>query len=298
VTAFPHVERLREAVRAGFPFRTDHVERAAAAFGESWMAELEDLLMRMFPEPAALERAAKGYCAFVLDGMLLMKRFEKEGAYVGKTYDEAAREVYHNAEYMSDLYLPGNLLSHYLWLHHYRQLVFFRNSLGFDLRASDDPRFYDVGIGTGFYSRVLLAAAPLARGIGFDVSEFSVAYARQQLERFGCADRYEFRLADVTRDEVEAPAPFLICVEVLEHLEDPPALLRVLRRMLAPGGKGLITAAITAPNADHIYLYRDAEEVHRQLRDAGFRLEQGFVAAAYRPRGSEPVPTVAAFVVT
>ena len=85
---------------------------------------------------------------------------------------------------------------------------------------------------------------------------------------------------------------------MLEHLEEPVALLRALRAMLVPGGKAFITAAINAPNADHIYLYRNQEEVLAQLESAGFCLEQGFVAAAYRPRGNEPVPAIAAFIVT
>jgi SAM-dependent methyltransferase len=293
-----HVERLRAALRAGFPFRAEHIERATAAFGEAWASELEDLLARMFPAGDGLEQAARGYCDFVLDGMRLMKRFERDGVYAAKSYDEAAHEVYHNRAYMLDLYLPGNLLSHYLWPHHWRQLVFFRNSFLADLRASDDPRFADVGVGTGFYSRILLDGARAARGRGYDVSEFSLEYAARQAAAFDCAERYELRRADVIAAPPSETVPFLTCVEVLEHLEDPPAMLRALRAMLAPGGKAFITAALNAPNVDHIYLYRDVEEVHRHVRAAGFRLEQGFVAAAYRPRGDEPVPAVAALIVT
>lgn len=295
---YERIERLRAALRAGFPFRAEHIERATAAFGTAWVAELDDLLTRMFPHADGLERAAKGYCDFVLDGMRLMKRFERDGRYAEKTYDQAASEVYHNRAYMLDLYLPGNLLSHYLWPHHWRQFVFFRNSFLADLGASDDQRFADVGIGTGFYSRALLAGVRGARGYGYDVSEFSLEYAARQAQAFDCADRYELRRGDVVAATPSETVPFLTCVEVLEHLEDPPALLRALRAMLAPGGKAFITAALNAPNADHIYLYRDVEEVHRQVRAAGFRLEQGFVATAYRPRGDEPVPAVAALIVT
>lgn len=298
VSVSPRLEQLRMALRKSFPFNSDHVERGLATFGVGWAAELEELLERMFQTEGSVELAAKGYCAFVLDGMRLMKRFEKTGEYVAKTYAEAASEVYNNREYMFNLYLPGNLLSHYLWPHHYRQLVFVRNSFIADMRASASPSFFDVGIGTGFYSRVLLNEVPGARGIGFDVSEFSIDYTRRQVDAYQCGDRYELRRQDVTAQPVGVVAPFVVCVEVLEHLEDPLAMLRTLRSLVAPGGKALITAALTAPNADHIYLYRNAEEVHQQLREVGFRLEQYFAAAAYVPRANEPVPTIAAFIVT
>ncbi|MGE3853037.1 MAG: hypothetical protein AB7K09_14940, partial [Planctomycetota bacterium] len=91
----------------------------------------------------------------------------------------------------------------------------------------------------------------------------------------------------------------LVCVEVLEHLEQPVAFLKVLRASLAPGGKAFITAALNAAHTDHIYLYRNREEVWEHLRAAGFTLEQSFVAAAYAPPGPDvPVPLAAAFVVS
>ena len=191
------LERLRVALRSAFPFRAEHIERAAATFGPAWTLEFEDLLARMFVTDESIDRAAKGYCDFVLDGMRLMKRFEKEGAYAPKTYAQAAAQVYDNRAYMLDLYLPGNLLSHYLWPHHYRQLVFFRNSFLNDVRASEEPRFADVGPGTGFYSRVVLEAVPASRGTGYDVSEYSLEYARVQATAFDCSDRYELRRQDV-----------------------------------------------------------------------------------------------------
>jgi 2-polyprenyl-3-methyl-5-hydroxy-6-metoxy-1,4-benzoquinol methylase len=94
------------------------------------------------------------------------------------------------------------------------------------------------------------------------------------------------------------PAPFVVSVEVLEHLEEPLPFLNVLRQMVKPGGKAFITAAITAPNEDHIYLYNNGEEVLEHLREAGFKLEQFLIAAGYAPRGDEPVPLIGAYIVT
>jgi len=95
------------------------------------------------------------------------------------------------------------------------------------------------------------------------------------------------------------PVDWLICIEVLEHLEDPVAWLRRLRESVVPGGRAFITAALNAAQLDHIYLYENSEQVIAHLRAAGFALEQGFVATAYKPPTPDtPVPAVAAFIVS
>jgi 2-polyprenyl-3-methyl-5-hydroxy-6-metoxy-1,4-benzoquinol methylase len=147
------------------------------------------------------------------------------------------------------------------------------------------------------YSRRILSRCAAATGTGFDISPSSCAFARQHLEAAGLAHRFAMRQQDIIAEPM-APTPWLVCVEVLEHLEDPVAFLKALRDSLAPGGKAFITAALNAAHADHIYLYRNGEEVWAHLDAAGFRLEQSFLAAAYAPPASGvPVPLAAAFVV-
>lgn len=296
--SFPMVDRIRLELEKTFPFFVDQVDRNLGQFGDEWAREFDTLLANMFPDDSSLAQAVRGYGEFALDGMRLMRRFEKEHVYVAKTYAEASTEVYHNEEYMVNLYLPGILLSNYLWPHHYRQIQFLKSCFLRDLRNSEEAFFYDVGIGTGFYSRYLLESVPGARGIGFDISDFSIQYTRRQIEAYNCQSRYQVLKQNVITEPISDAAPFLISVEVLEHLEEPLPFLKALRRMLKPGGKAFITAAITAPNADHIYLYRNAEEVIVQLKEAGFKLEQWFCAAAYIPKHDEPIPQVAAYVVS
>jgi hypothetical protein len=59
-----------------------------------------------------------------------------------------------------------------------------------------------------------------------------------------------------------------------------------------------VTAAITAPNADHIYLYWKPDDVIGQLRQAGFTVEDFVEEYAYEGAPGEHVPRVAAFIVT
>ena len=78
---------------------------------------------------------------------------------------------------------------------------------------------------------------------------------------------------------------------MLEHLEEPMEMLYSLYNTLKPGAFGLISAAVNAPNADHIYLYKSCDEVRDQLIAAGFVVRQETCDKAYDPRSAgEVVP--------
>jgi 2-polyprenyl-3-methyl-5-hydroxy-6-metoxy-1,4-benzoquinol methylase len=294
----PHVAQLQAAFEEKHRLAKSLVTRAVEAFGDAWTADFERTMTSLLGAPAALAPAARGYAAFAFDSMRRQKAFEATRRYPDKSYRQAAEEVYFNETHMMEEYLPGLLLSHYLWPHHYRQLQFFDTAFLGPLARSAEPAFVEVGVGTGLYSRRILEAVPDARGTGFDISPSSCLFAERHMAAIGAEGRYRMRRQDILVDPVP-PAPWLVCVEVLEHLEEPVALLRALRKALAPGGRAFITAALNAAHADHIYLYTCAEEVWKQLEAAGFALEQSFVAAAYPPPApGVPVPLAAAFVVS
>jgi 2-polyprenyl-3-methyl-5-hydroxy-6-metoxy-1,4-benzoquinol methylase len=240
-----------------------------------------------------------GYIKFALDGMLLQKRFDKTRQYVKKSHSEASAEVYQNRDYMNDLYLPGILLSHYLWRHHYLQHRFYIEEFLPLVHAHGGKEFYDIGVGTGFYSKEMLRCTPGMVGTGYDLSEFSLEYTSKMLNAWNLHDRYSSKIQDIISNPVKRTVPFIINIEVLEHLEDPLTFLKALYNMMDVGGYGLISAAITAPNADHIYLYNSVYEVIDQIEEAGFDVVKYIEDAAYEPETSEnSVPKNAAIIVT
>lgn len=130
-------------------FARGSIERASVEFGSEWDNAFEQLLARVYRDPLAMADAVKGYAAFAVDSMRRQRRFEVEREYPAKTFAEAAQEVYLNDEYMHTQYLPGLLLSHYLWPHHYLQLQYFERFFLPSLAKEARPRFAEVGIGTG-----------------------------------------------------------------------------------------------------------------------------------------------------
>lgn len=294
----PDLDRLEQAFRSVSPVFRNVVAKSRAELGPQWARILDESVRRLFPGEAELTAAVQGYSRFAMHVLRLQMRFEKERAYVAKSYAEALAEVYSNEAYMRSEYLPGLLLSHYLWPHHYRQRLFFENVFVAEMRRAGARSFYDVGVGTGFYSRLALVGIPGLQGVGYDISPSSKSFAEWHARSFGVADRFRVELRDVV-DNPPTPTDWLVSVEVLEHLEDPAHFLRGLRAILSEGGKAFVTTALNAPNADHIYLYRNAAEVCAQLDEAGFAVEQYFCALAGTPscKGA-PVAEVAAFVVT
>jgi 2-polyprenyl-3-methyl-5-hydroxy-6-metoxy-1,4-benzoquinol methylase len=293
----PGLDRLEARFRAASPIFREAIAKSRQIFGEQWATLFDETITRLIPGDAELAAAVDGYSKFALDVVRLQLRFEKERVYLHKSYTEVAKAVYANETYMRTCYLPGLLLSHYLWPHHFRQMRNFEEVFVGEMARKGAEQFYDIGVGTGFYSRLALMGAPRATGVGFDISPSSKEFAEGHVRAFGAGARYRVELRDVV-DQPPAPVDWLICVEVLEHLEDPVAFLHALRGLLRAGGTAFIATALNAPNADHIYLYRTAEDVKTQLLAAGFAVEQYFCALAGAPTHPDtPVAEVAAFIV-
>lgn len=293
------VQLLDETLSRIAAYMSKTVSKQRTLFGETWEMNFNDSLEKMFGENfEKLENAVKGYVMFALDAMRLQKKFEKTRQYESKTYAEVSQAVYHNEEYMNNLYLPGILLSHYLWPHHYQQLLYFQKDFKPLVLAVKNPNFCDVGIGTGFYSRQMLGLSDKMTGNAFDISESSLKYSKTQIDAFNFTDRWQFENRDIIANTPKQQWEFLTSIEVLEHLEDPVSFLKSLRKMLKPGGYGFISAALTAANEDHIYLYNTVDEVIEQLNQAGFSVVSFREDKAYDPKADEPVPRNAAFIVT
>lgn len=291
------IAKLLTTMESSARFARESVRRAAAEFGPAWEQDFEAMLERFYASDAALEDAVKGYAAFVMDSMRRQKRFEQTLAYPAKTYAEAAAEVYYNDDYMRRQYLPGLLLSHYLWTHHYQQIEYYKAFFLPWLARQGVQSFAEVGVGTGIYSRLALQALPTLRGTGLDISPLSLEFSGAHIGSFGFSDRYTLRRQDILAEDCPERYRAVICVEVLEHLEDPVAFLAGLRRLATPDARLFVTAALNAAHADHIYLYRKPEEVLAQVEAAGLQLEHSFFANAYAPAAPGlPVPAALAMV--
>jgi ubiquinone/menaquinone biosynthesis C-methylase UbiE len=130
----------------------------------------------------------------------------------------------------------------------------------------DGPFDFFVDLGTGTGRTLALFADRFERGLGLDVNQTMLEYARANLKSTGCAnaqvrhgDLYSLALADRQADAI-------VMHQVLHFLSDPALAIREAARVLAPGGKLLIVDF-----APHELDFLRTSEAHERL---GFPHEQ------------------------
>ena len=293
------LELLEESLRKATPFLADSVSNLSNRFGKKWEDELETCLEVMWSDDhEGIAKAAEAYARFSLEAARQQAIFERKGKYQNGSFSQANTKVYQNKSYMEDQYLPGLLLSNYLWPHHYLIMSFFKEKFLPLIANSGLTRFVEVGVGTGIFSRMVLTTCRSAEGTAIDLSPYSLAFAERHMLAYGVENRCKLLQSDILSDETSvSEKPFVICVEVMEHLEDPTKLLLAIKKLIGPDGRGFITAALNAANLDHIYLYRDIGQIVAQLKDAGLSIYEQYSIDAYPPKGNHPSPCLAAFII-
>ena len=119
----------------------------------------------------------------------------------------------------------------------------------------------EAGCGVGAQTVTLARRSPAARFTSIDVSAESVAEARRRTEEAGLTN-VRFQQADIFALPFE-PESFdhvFVCF-VLEHLRVPVEALRILNRLLRPGG------SMTVIEGDHgsTYFHPDSSAAHRAI---------------------------------
>jgi len=131
-----------------------------------------------------------------------------------------------------------------------------------DTRYPPGARVLEAGCGVGAQTVTLARNSPEARITAVDVSEGSLAQAREAVEAAGLAN-VAFRQGDLFDLPFERGAfdHVFVCF-VLEHLARPAGALQALKRLLIPGG------SVTVIEGDHgsAYFHPDSAHARRAVR--------------------------------
>jgi 2-polyprenyl-3-methyl-5-hydroxy-6-metoxy-1,4-benzoquinol methylase len=194
-------------------------------------------------------------------------QFLRTGRYQNSSFDEVNRCVYSNPEVMQ-YHMHGLVFAQFLWPDQYWRFRFFADNLpGY----RGIKRYLEVGGGHALY--VTEAARVFGDEVRFDVvdiSPTSLAMAKAIADE----PKIHYHLMNIFDFPDEPVYDFITMGEVVEHVEQPAQLLNKVRRLLTPGGSAYITTPANAPMLDHIYLFRNAQEIRDMLTDCGFRIER------------------------
>jgi 2-polyprenyl-6-hydroxyphenyl methylase/3-demethylubiquinone-9 3-methyltransferase len=153
-----------------------------------------------------------------------------------------------------------------------------------------DAQVLDIGCGAGLLSEALARSGAHVTAIDLAPDLIKVA----KLHRLESGVEVDYRLQSAEALAAEAPASFdaVTCMEMLEHVPDPAAILAACATLLRPGGRLVVSTlnrtpaafALAIVGAEYVarvlpkgtHQYRDfikPSELAKWLREAGLELE-------------------------
>lgn len=208
----------------------------------------------------------------------LQALLEKKGAYLYSTFQEVEREVFKNkkTENMDGVgYLWGLYFSEIFWVTHHRLFNFFLKE--FVHKSGSVGRCLDVPIGSGIFFTQFLLANKKWGGTGVDLSKTSMDLAKKLFKINQLTDRVKLFNEDFYKFRSEDIFDSIMCIEFIEHVEDPVAVLQKLKMLLSDSGKIFFTTITWAAGIDHIYLYKNVGEIRKHINLSGLRIEKEYI---------------------
>ena len=206
------------------------------------------------------------YLKMVADINYEQIQFVRTGQYSSKSFHEVNERVYNNPDVM-EYYMFGLLLSQFLWHHHYKMLSFFINT--FPEFGNNVRTYLEIGGGHGLYASE--AIDMLGDDVCFDVVDISPT-AIELSKRFINNPKIRYIQQDIFTFSADQAYDFITMGEILEHLEDPVALLSKAKELLTDRGHIFMTTPTNAPTIDHIYLFRNIREIEDVIGRAGLEV--------------------------
>lgn len=146
------------------------------------------------------------------------------------------------------------------------------------LDVTPDTTVLDIGCGVGRWSRRLARRGAVVTGI--DLSPTMVAEARRRAHADGVGERCDFRVADVTRLDLQKRFSLVLGVTVLQHIlaaAEMESAVQCLARHLAPGGRLVLLEAAPTQRVARcdtaVFQARDAASYCTAFAHAGLEVE-------------------------
>lgn len=218
--------------------------------------------------------------------------FRKNGKYRYSTLEETRAHVYGNHEYMKR-YMIGLGISNMLWQVHWRLLDFFCGQLK-AIPAAD--QYLEIGMGHGLQFTEAVNCGKFNTYTGVDISPASVLLTEQLVKYTKINADYHLSCMDFFELEPKKQYDFIVFGELLEHIDRPELFLNKIKTMLKADGMAYLSTCTNSPAIDHIYLFRNVQEIRNLLNDCGFGIVEELVIGDGREDGMSTPSSYAAVI--
>lgn len=145
----------------------------------------------------------------------------------------------------------------------------------------NDIHILDAGAGFGQYTYYLSNMNPYWSILAVDVKKDQVSDNNKFFQRIG-KDNVKFKIADLTQFRTNECFDLILCVDVMEHIEDDVKVFENFYHSLKPGGMLLISTPSDQGGSDvhdendtsfieeHVRNGYNADEIKTKLKNAGF----------------------------
>jgi len=226
-------------------------------------------------EEISLDDAVDAYLRVCRDMLVAQIQFARTGVYNCQSSDVVNKTVYSNPEIMS-YHMQGIALSQFLWPNHYAMYDFFCQELATDGNLVQS--YLEIGAGHGLFLSKALEMFKNASFTVVDISEVSINMARKIIHHMSeCLDKVQFQHQDVMLFDDKPIFDFITMGEVLEHVENPKFLLDKIYKLLKPKGRAYISTCCNCASIDHIYLFKNVEDIRKLFAEARLNIDREIV---------------------
>jgi 2-polyprenyl-3-methyl-5-hydroxy-6-metoxy-1,4-benzoquinol methylase len=274
----PILDRILVRLEAADPIYGQKMRRRLSAMDDHYLQNCANYYSRydsaLKLEGKSIDFAIDCYLKLSDDMTVERANFVRTGKYANSSYKDVEQRIYANPAIM-EYHMHGLALAQYLWPDQYERLEFFRKNL--PAFTAGCHSYLEVGGGHGLYVLTALAILPEHSRLDLlDISSSSIRLAQQIIG----PSRVNYILKDIFEYESPQPCDFITAGEIIEHLEDPMAFLKKISGLLSPDGTIYLTTPVNAPMIDHIYLFKNVQEIRQLITSAGLKIVSEKVVAS------------------
>ena len=272
-------ELVAEIMRTN-PFQKKKLLRFLESRDEYFYLDANQKIEKLFAtikNDDPIRRVSEYFSKMSLDFLRAQIKFKETNKYPVSDHVVTKEAIYENKEIMT-YYMYGLFASYFLWPNHHQIYKYFKEVVR---KVGPVRQHLEIAPGHGLFTLSTKSEHACASTL-IDISETSLDITRAVLEEFRVNTNITYINTDFFKSNVGQKFDFIVMGEVLEHVNNPTDFLSKAKELLNDSGTVFITTCTDAPAIDHVFHFRDLNEIRKLCTDSGLSiLEELAIPADY-----------------